>query len=110
MEEREVAGDNAIRASLDVYTPVMANSHRFLAFIDIGQYWRENTLAGEPDEDFIWTVGLGWRWNFQNRLSASVDLGYVLNNVVNLTFLTTMKFNDILFERNVILAKEVLTQ
>ncbi len=79
MEEREVAGDNALRASLEVYTPAIANSHRFLAFTDIGQYWRENTLPGEPDQDFIWTVGLGWRWNFQNRLSAAVDLGYVLD-------------------------------
>ncbi len=79
LEEREVAGDNALRASLEVYTPAIANSHRFLAFTDIGQYWRENTLPGEPDQDFIWTVGLGWRWNFQNRLSAAVDLGYVLD-------------------------------
>jgi hemolysin activation/secretion protein len=82
LEEREIAGDNALRASLEVYTPVLAKGHRFLAFTDIGQYWRENTLPGEPDQDSIWTVGLGWRWDEQNRFSSAVDLGYVLDGSV----------------------------
>lgn len=82
LEEREVAGDDALRATLEVYTPEISGGHRFLAFTDIGQYWRENALPGEPDSDSMWTVGLGWRWNYQNRLGTAVDLGYVLDSSV----------------------------
>lgn len=78
LEEREAAGDNALRASIEIYTPVIGNGHRFLAFTDVGQYWREKALPGEPDNDTLWTTGLGWRWNLQNRLNTAVDLGYVL--------------------------------
>jgi hemolysin activation/secretion protein len=78
LEEREAAGDNALRASIEIYTPVIGNGHRFLAFTDVGQYWREKALPGEPDNDTLWTTGLGWRWNLHNRLNTAVDLGYVL--------------------------------
>ncbi len=82
LQEREVAGDNGILASLEVYTPAIANGHRFLSFTDFGQYWREEALPGEVESDSIWTVGLGWRWNYQNRFNAAVDVGYVLDGAL----------------------------
>ena len=80
LQEREVAGDDGILASLEVYTPAIANGHRFLAFTDFGQYWREEALPGEIESDSIWTVGLGWRWNYHNQFNAAVDIGYVLDD------------------------------
>ncbi|NER96034.1 MAG: ShlB/FhaC/HecB family hemolysin secretion/activation protein [Symploca sp. SIO1B1] len=79
LQEREVAGDNGILASLEVYTPAIAYGNRFLAFTDFGQYWREEAQPGETESDSIWTVGLGWRWNYQNQFNAAVDVGYVLD-------------------------------
>jgi len=82
LQEREVAGDDGILASLEVYTPAIANGHRFLTFTDFGQYWRAEALPGEIESDSIWTVGLGWRWNYQNQFNAAVDVGYVLDGAL----------------------------
>ncbi|NEP62855.1 MAG: ShlB/FhaC/HecB family hemolysin secretion/activation protein, partial [Symploca sp. SIO2G7] len=82
LQEREVAGDNGIFTSLEIYTPAIAYGNRFLAFTDFGQYWREEAQPGETESDRIWTIGLGWRWNYQNQFNAAVDVGYVLDGAV----------------------------
>ncbi len=81
LEERETAGDNALRSSLEIYTPELGLGNRLLVFTDFGRYWRENTFPGEVVNDNVWTMGLGWRWNWQ-QLNTSVDLGYVLDGSV----------------------------
>ena len=79
LEAREVAGDNALRASLELHTPNLGQGHRLLAFSDLGSYWREAALPGEIEHDVIWTVGLGWRWQLRDRATSTLDLGYVLD-------------------------------
>jgi len=79
LEEREVAGDDGIRASLEIYTPDLGAGDRLLVFTDFGRYWRQNPLPGEVSNDNIWTAGIGWRWNLPNQFNAGVDLGYAID-------------------------------
>jgi hemolysin activation/secretion protein len=79
LEEREVAGDDGIRASLEIYTPDLGAGDRLLVFTDFGRYWRQNPLPGEVSHDNIWTAGIGWRWNLPNQFNAGVDLGYAID-------------------------------
>ncbi len=79
LQEREVTGDNGLRGTVELYSPNIWKTHRFLVFSDFGAYSRENSQPGEVKGDTIWTTGLGWRWRYQNRFFSALDLGYVLN-------------------------------
>lgn len=75
--EREGAGDRGIRGSVEVTTPIIAGSHRFVAFVDAGRSRRLNALPGEVQTEGLMSVGIGWRASLGKRLQLVVDAARV---------------------------------
>ena len=80
--EREGAGDNGLRAHLELFGPRWADKHRGLIFWDAGQSSRLNPQAGELASQTLSSFGLGWRANFENGASLSLDAAKVLSGTV----------------------------
>ena len=80
--EREGAGDNGLRAHLELFGPRWADKHRCLVFWDAGQSSRLNPQAGELASQTLSSFGLGWRANFDNGASLSLDAAKVLSGTV----------------------------
>lgn len=79
-DEREVPGDDGLRASVEIYTPLLfGQTSRFLAFADAGAIRRENPQTGEPGRETIASVGLGWRLQLGRNLNARLDAAHVTN-------------------------------
>lgn len=76
-EERTVAGDSALVGNFEVWTPRIARLHglRLLAFLDIGRKWLLEAVGEQKPRDTLASVGVGARWQWQDKLQLSVDYG-----------------------------------
>lgn len=75
--EREGAGDRGVLGSIEIATPVVAGSHRFVAFMDSGRARRLNALPGEREHEGLLSVGVGWRAQIGNGFQLVVDAARV---------------------------------
>lgn len=76
--EREIAGDDGVRASVELWSPAVAPAGaRFLAFADAGRMSSAPGGAG-PRRDTIASVGAGLRWSPGEHVALSVDVGVVV--------------------------------
>ncbi len=82
-EERQIAGDEGWRTSLELWTPPLQvlPGLRALAFYDAGQMYTREAGAGQPDKDTIASVGGGLRYEWQDSLTFTVDYGYSVADV-----------------------------
>jgi hemolysin activation/secretion protein len=80
IDERYVAGDKAIRASFELYTPEIAKGQRLLAFVDTGHFANVDPQSGELAAGTATSAGIGWRYN-NNGFSVAADWGYLLKGV-----------------------------
>jgi hemolysin activation/secretion protein len=83
-EEREVANDRGLQASLELYTPELCqslgDSHRCraLAFYDAGAVFRVKPLATDQRRDSISSTGFGLRYAWDKDVAFQADYGHVL--------------------------------
>ena len=76
-EEREISSDVGNSISFEAYTPQWKNA-RFLAFYDYGQGRNHDALPEEQNNWHLASIGVGIRWQWENRLQASIDIGRTL--------------------------------
>ena len=82
LDERDVAGDKAIRASLELYTPeVFSKGQRFLVFLDTGRFSNVSPQPGELTSGTAVSTGVGWRLNSRGY-SLAANWGYMLDGMV----------------------------
>lgn len=81
-EERAVAADNGVVASLELWAPAIARAPglRLLGFVDAGYKDLERPLPGEDANDWLASAGVGARYTWRDNLSATLDYGRVLNH------------------------------
>lgn len=80
-EERNVAADSGLRASVELWTPALRAlaGLRGFAFFDSGYKDQHDPLPGEVDTDVISGAGLGLRWQWRDWLSVALDYGRVVH-------------------------------
>lgn len=86
--EREVAGDQGLRAGIEVWAPpISADPWRMipLGFLDGARVRRNQPAAGEVPSQVISSVGLGLRAAYGRNLTLRMDWGYVLKGVTGIT-------------------------
>jgi len=76
-EEREISSDVGNSISFESYTPQWKNS-RFLAFYDYGQGRSHDVTPGLETNWHLASIGVGMRWQWENQLQASIDIGHTL--------------------------------
>jgi len=89
-EERAVSADSGITASLEIWAPPIKelNNLRILTFLDGGYKHLNQTLGViEKNNDTIFSVGLGMRWQWKEQFNLSLDYGYVLDEARQLSTL-----------------------
>jgi hemolysin activation/secretion protein len=69
----ELFGDRGYLANVELYTPMLANAHRFLVFIDSGRVSRVNVQPGDLSGDGATTWGVGWRYVRGKKAEMSLD-------------------------------------
>lgn len=88
-EERQLNEDNGFIVSGEVRTPVIhlfkrlgkhkiADSLQFLAFMDYGYGTNHALIPGEPNFQYLWSVGPGLRYDIAPYLSVRADWGIKL--------------------------------
>ena len=85
--EREIAGDQGLRAGLEVWAPALGTDPwRMipLAFVDAARVTRNQPAPGEIESQAISSVGLGLRAAYGRSLSLRMDWGYVLKGVTGI--------------------------
>ena len=75
-EERGTTGDRGMKLSVEALTPEIKYNLRLLAFMDMGHVKILNTAPGQISSDTILSMGLGARWRWNDKLSASFDYGH----------------------------------
>ena len=75
--EREVTGDDGMRASLELWSPVIANpaGPRFLVFADAGRVFRTD---GPDPHDTVASIGWGVRWSWKDNVELELDIGAIM--------------------------------
>lgn len=73
-QERPIAGDKGLLASVELRTPELAAGWRLLGFVDAGWLGNNVTGASRPSSDIIASVGVGLRFG-QGPLSVTLDYG-----------------------------------
>ena len=81
--EREISDDSGATLNLESYTPNFCHQHadwncRALAFYDAGYVSRNHALAGELNNTFIASAGLGLRVLMGTYMNLQLDYGHVL--------------------------------
>jgi len=77
--EREGAGDRGLLLSGELYTPTIAEAHRFLLFVDGGRSSRLDVLPGESSGERVVSYGLGWRATLFSKVQIVMDAARVAN-------------------------------
>ena len=75
--ERELAGDDGVRASVELWSPVVANPPglRFLVFADVGRVFNTGGLG---PRDTVTSIGWGVRWNWKENVALLLDVGAIM--------------------------------
>ena len=79
--EREVAGDDGVRGSVELWSPAIADAGaRFLVFADWGRVFNASGAPGGvlPARDTIASVGTGVRWGWKEHVTLLLDLGVIV--------------------------------
>jgi len=83
-EEREVAGDQGLRASIEVWAPpISADTWRMipLGFVDAASVKRNQPQPGEIGNQNISSLGVGLRAAWGRHLNLRMDWAYVLKGL-----------------------------
>ncbi len=77
--------DNAVFASVELRYPVFRTSDgegvlQVTPFVDLGRAWNDNS-ALNIDSRTLFSVGLGLRWQYSDRITARFDWGIPLTDV-----------------------------
>ena len=74
--EREIAGDDGIRAGLELWSPAVATlaGLRFVVFADAG---RVSSAFGPGRGDTVASVGGGVRWSWNEHVALLLDIGTI---------------------------------
>lgn len=78
-EERAVTGDRGVRFSVEAMAPALKYNIRLLAFMDGGYTKTVEAAPAQVDKDTLVSLGLGLRWNWNNKLSVSFDYAHEVN-------------------------------
>ena len=71
--EGDLLGDRGYFTNLELHTPMFADAHRLLAFVDNGRITRINPQPGEKAGDGATTWGLGWRYARRGKAEFALD-------------------------------------
>lgn len=77
-EEREGGVDRGANLRLQIWAPPLKSDLQLGAFVDHGFGSRLRVPPGEPDSLDLTSAGISAKWQWNNRLAASVDVGHVL--------------------------------
>lgn len=69
----ELLGDRGYYANVELHTPMLANAHRFLVFVDNGRISRINAQPGEKTGDGASSWGVGWRYARGAKAEFALD-------------------------------------
>jgi hemolysin activation/secretion protein len=83
LETREVLGDSGLQASLELQSPPLAGALVLVAFYDYGRAERERPAAGTPATEDAQSLGIGLRWQFEQRVSLMLDYGHLIDGASN---------------------------
>lgn len=78
-EERAIAGDRGVFASVEMSTPELREGLRFVGFVDAG--WLSNVRAGgptQPANDRLAGMGVGLRLNLASGVSLTADAARIM--------------------------------
>ena len=78
LNERALAGDTGVSASLEVWSPPWWQGTRWLVFYDHGRVRTLQPAPGSLMYESVGSVGFGMRWQYQTQLSLSLDYGVVV--------------------------------
>ena len=80
--EREVAGDDGVRGSLELWSPAIAHTGaRVLLFADAGRAF--NAPGGNrPPRHTIASIGAGVRWNWGEHVALLLDVGVIVDGTL----------------------------
>ncbi len=88
-EEREETWDGGFAGSIEVYTPDLARllsipktQFRLVGFFDGGAGYNQRPMAGEYEDNYLTSTGVGFRLGIAEYFSFSLDWGYALKNSV----------------------------
>lgn len=76
-QERPIAGDKGLSASVEVRTPELSLGWRLLGFADAGWLGNNVTSANRPSSDIIASIGVGVRFG-TGPLSMTLDYGRIV--------------------------------
>ena len=79
-EERAIIGDRGIRLSLQAWTPPWKYNIRFVGFVEGGYARTLEAPAGQIESETIASLGVGFRWNYSDKLSTSLDYAHEIND------------------------------
>ncbi len=87
-DQRTLNGDAGWLASLELGpqpfdggTECHPSSLRFFGFVDAGDSYVLHPYAGEDQQEFLISAGVGMRYSINDRLSVRLDYGHGFNNV-----------------------------
>jgi hemolysin activation/secretion protein len=78
LNERALAGDAGVSASLEVWTPPWWQGTRWLAFFDHGRVRSLQPAPGSLTYESVGSMGFGMRWQYRTQLSLALDYGVVV--------------------------------
>ena len=79
-DDRIVAGDSGLAASLEVWSPPIKYNVQAIGFIDAGYEDIHHPLPGETENDDLYGVGLGLRGFWNRNASLAVDIAWALSD------------------------------
>lgn len=77
--EREVGGDSGHLFKTELWTPELLPGLHALAFYDQGHVELQRAMNGEKSGLWLRSTGLGARWQWQQKLTLSVDLAHAFD-------------------------------
>lgn len=83
MEEREISGDNGLRATAEVWSPPLPHGVRLLGFVDAARVHLENAQPGQSETQNVASAGLGLRWQWKDTAGLQIDVGRMLNGAAS---------------------------
>ncbi|MBM3202825.1 ShlB/FhaC/HecB family hemolysin secretion/activation protein [Candidatus Woesearchaeota archaeon] len=77
--EREAGGDSGHLLKTELWTPELLPGLHALVFYDQGHIELQRATTGEKPVTWLRSTGLGARWQWQQKLSLSVDLAHAFD-------------------------------